>query len=162
DFVAKNPAYANMPWYLFTGFINERLMVCLMHGGFTAVALSQLHKKFPLGILGAMALHFFGNFPIYLGGIDLGGLGKPVWQTILGIWTIIYFMGMLLLLSRLYYGKFNLGKFIFGNSVCPECGFVYPSRFFAMNAINKKYERCPNCKKWHWVTVFKKDKEEAI
>lgn len=160
QFVAKNPVYADTPWYMFTGFINERFMVCLMHGAFTAVALSRLHKKFILGVLGAMALHFFGNFPIYLGGIDFGGIGKPTWQTILGIYVILYFIAMLLLLSKLYYGNFNLGKFIFGNSVCPECEFVYPSRFWALNALNKKYERCPNCKKWHWVTIFKKDQKD--
>ncbi len=158
SFVPGNPAYSNMPWYMFTGFINERFMVCVCHGAFTAFALSRLHKKFYIGILGAMALHFIGNFPIYLAGIDLGGFGKTTWQIILSIWVLLYFFAMIFLLTYLYYGKFNLGKFIFGNSVCPECGFVYPSWFISLNWFNKKYEKCPNCKKWHWVAIFKKDK----
>jgi ssDNA-binding Zn-finger/Zn-ribbon topoisomerase 1 len=159
SFVAKNPAYANLPWYMFTGFINERFMVCVCHGAFNAFALSRLHKKFYLGVMGAMLLHFFANFPIFLAAIDLGGFGKGAWQVILGLWVVLYFIAMLLLLTYLYYGNFKFAKFFFGNSTCPECGFVYPGPIFGLNAVTKRYERCPNCKKWHWVTKFKKDEK---
>lgn len=93
-FVAGNAATANIPWFLFTGFLFERLFVCLMHGAFTATALRWLGKGFPIGVLFAMALHFFGNFPIYLASIDFGGLGAAAWQATVGTWIQFYIAGM--------------------------------------------------------------------
>lgn len=158
-FVAASSAYTNIPWYQYSGFLNERFMVSIIHGVFTATALRRLHKGFIWGLLGAMCLHYFGNLPIYLAGIGFFGFSKETWQVILAVYTPIYFVLMLLLLSYYSYGKENLGKLLFGNSVCPECGFQYPAPIMALNSINKRYERCPNCKKWHWVKMWRKDYE---
>lgn len=159
SFIEKSPELSVYPWYMYTGFINERFMVCAIHGAFTAVALKQLHKKFIIGILFAMALHFTGNFPIYLSKINFPAFGATSWQIILQIWVILFFFVMIALLSKIYYGKFQVGKFLFGISVCPECSAEYPSPVWAINLLHKRYEKCPHCKKWHIVSVFKKESQ---
>lgn len=151
--LAKNPAIASLPWYLLGGFINERVMVCLMHGVFTATALRQVSKHFPIGLLGAMAMHYLANFPIYLAVINFGGLGKSVWRMILAIWVPFYFLAMVGLLVYFLFGKLtvqNTSLFVNGRAKCPECGTVYIRPIFAISGITKRYERCPACKKWHW------------
>jgi hypothetical protein len=157
NFIASVPAYANIPWYQYTGFLNERFMVCVIHGVFTATALRKLHNGFIWGLLGAMFLHLMGNFPIYLSRINFGNLGHETWQIILTIYVPLYFILMLLLLSYYNYGKANLGMLLFGKSHCPECGYEYAPPILALNWITKRYERCPNCKKWHWVNEWKKE-----
>lgn len=97
--LAKSPQVASLPWFLLGGYISERFMVCLMHGAFTAVALRQLRKAFVVGVLGAMLLHFVGNFPIFLAGNNFGGLGKSTWQIILSVWVPLYFLAMVALLA---------------------------------------------------------------
>ena len=157
SFIASAPVYVNIPWYQFSGFANERFMVCLMHGVFTATAVRKLHKGFVWGVLGAMALHYFGNLPIYLAGINLANFGKETWQIILTIYIPVYFIGSLLLLSYYSYGKANLGQLLHGLSLCPDCKTEYPAPIIAMNWLNKRYERCPNCKKWHWIKMWRKE-----
>jgi hypothetical protein len=58
--IARNPHYAHLPWYLFTGYFGERLVVCFLHGVMTAVAVSGVRRGFRQGLLGylaAMGLH---------------------------------------------------------------------------------------------------------
>jgi hypothetical protein len=149
--VARMPEFAPLPFYMFGGFFVERLMVCLMHGGFTAVALRKLRNGFLWGVLGAMALHYIGNFPLYLAALDFGKLGKTTWQVILTIWVPLYFLSMLALLARLNYGRFEVGRFAFGETRCPECGLMYPRPLLGLNFFKWRYERCPHCRKFHWV-----------
>lgn len=149
-FIAESTMPA-LPWYHYTGFMNERFMVCIIHGGMTAVVLSRPKNSLLLGLLGGMFLHFMGNFPIYLSAINFAGLGKETWQVILQAWVALYFAGIILILVRLSVGSINPGKFFYGNSVCPECGLEYPAPTFAVNWVTKRYEKCPGCKKWHWV-----------
>lgn len=145
--------YSSYPWYMFTGFLNERFIVCIMHSAFTALALSRLRKTFILGVLGAMFLHYLGNFPLYLMGIDLGGLGATTWGIIVNIWITIYFLLMITLVVFLATRKIALGRFFFGDAKCPECGTIYPRPFWlGVNMVTRRYERCPQCKKWHWIT----------
>lgn len=157
NFIAQAPQYSSMPWYYFSGFINERFMVCIIHGGFTAFALSRLGNKFWLGILGAMGLHFLGNFPIYLAGVNFPAFGKEAWQIILQFYVIGFFFGMIALLAYLKFGTIKIGKFLFQNSVCPGCGKTYDPPFIGLNFFNKRYEPCPHCKKWHWVKMWVHD-----
>ncbi|MGD8717749.1 MAG: hypothetical protein PVH29_02905 [Candidatus Zixiibacteriota bacterium] len=147
--IAIHPDYADLPFYLFTGFLGERTLVCIMHGAFTAAALVLLRRRFFVGVLAAMGLHYVGNFPIYLGQLDPLGFGKTAWQVILSIWVLIYFFAMLALLARLAHGEFRLGQFCYGMAKCPECGHIYPRPLWALNLGKKRYERCPACKKWH-------------
>ena len=48
--LAKNPRIASLPWYMLGGYMQERFMVCVMHGVFTAVALRQVRKALILGV----------------------------------------------------------------------------------------------------------------
>ena len=156
-FIASTPAYANIPWYQFTGFANERFMVCLIHGAFTATALRMkyVNKKFVLGIACAMGLHYLGNFPIYLSHLNFGNFGQITWGIILSVYTMVFFILMLLLLAYYSTGKMSVGSFLFGKSVCPGCNTTYSPPLLGLNWFNKRYEKCPNCRKWHWVTKWK-------
>lgn len=156
-FISTAPQFAGLPWYMFTGFLNERFMVCVIHGGFTAVALWRFRNKFILGILTAMLLHFLGNFPIYLSAIKFGGFSKTTWQVILQLYVILFFFGIIALLAKFKYKKVAIGKFLLGRSKCPECTNIYDTPVFGLNWFAKRYEKCPNCNKWHWVKRFDKD-----
>lgn len=159
--LAKNPAIAALPWYALGGFLNERFMVCVMHGAWTTLALRRLRVNFMAGLLGAMGLHYLANFPIYLAAINLGGLGKSIWYIILAIWVPLYFLGMVALLIYFIYGRLNLQNinlFINGRATCPECGAVYVRPWFGVNGLTKRYERCPSCKSWRWVGIWRKEK----
>jgi len=159
SFVAAAPQFSDMPWYYFTGFLNERIMVCLIHGAMTALALNMLRRKFIFGLLAAMLMHFLGNFPIYLTGINFGDLGKETWQVITQFWVVLYFISSLVILARLHLGTFKITQFLYDNSVCPGCGFTYPPPLLGINWFTKRYEQCPSCKKWHWVGIWKKKNE---
>jgi hypothetical protein len=131
-------------------------MVCLLHGGFVSVALWRLRDKFLLGVAGAMLLHFFGNFPIYLMHKNLFGFGLTAWSVIVNLWLAFYFFGGIALLSYFVYGKADIGRFIFGRTRCPDCGCVYDSSLFGFNLGVKRYERCSGCKRWHMIGIANK------
>jgi ssDNA-binding Zn-finger/Zn-ribbon topoisomerase 1 len=157
NFIGQSAQYSTMPWYYFSGFINERFMVCIIHGGMTSFVLSRLNNKFIFGLLGSMCLHFIGNFPIFLAAVNFPALGKETWQVILSLWVTAFFFSMACLLVYFKMGSLQVGKFFYGNSVCPECGFNYPAPVIAINSFKTRYERCPNCRKWHWVKMWKKE-----
>lgn len=149
--LANSPQIGSLPWYSLGGYINERFMVCIMHGVFTAMALRQLRRVFFMGIAGAAFLHFLGNFPIYLAGINFAGIGRPAWQIILGLWVSFYFMFMLALLAYFTFGKLEkITIFLYGKARCPQCGLVYSRPLFGINMVTRRYERCPGCHKYHW------------
>ena len=160
--VAAVPEFANTPFWQFTGFLNERLMVCLLHGAFVSVALWRLRNKFLAGVLGAMLLHFFGNFPIYLMQKNLFGWGPNVWSLVVGLWVAAYFLGGVLLLTYFVYGRVGLGRLVFGRSKCPECETIYDSSLLALNLGTRRYERCPGCKRWHMIGIANKVNEEEL
>jgi uncharacterized membrane protein YhfC len=65
--VAQNDVYDALPWYAFTGFLNERIMTCFAHGVLTAILVIGIHRRrrFVLyGYLAALGLHLFLNAPI--------------------------------------------------------------------------------------------------
>ena len=67
--VAQNNAYASLPWYAFTGFLNERIMACFAHGVFTALLLTGMQqggRSISYGLLAAIGLHLFLNVPAVL------------------------------------------------------------------------------------------------
>jgi len=64
--VAQNDPYSSLPWYAFTGFLNERIMACFAHGILTAVLVIGLQRggRYILyGSLTAIGLHLFLNAP---------------------------------------------------------------------------------------------------
>jgi hypothetical protein len=90
--LARSSSYPDLPFYLFGGFFIERLEVCFLHGAMVAPAFVALarRRRFWLGALAGVALHFFLNFPIYLAQIDLLGLGREVWTQLLLLWMLAY------------------------------------------------------------------------
>jgi hypothetical protein len=151
--IARVPAYQGMPFYLFGGYISERLMTCVFHSVFVGVALWRWRRGFVFGVLGAMALHWMGNFPIFLMAWDVGGMGKTFWAAVVQGWLILYFLGALALLSYFAFGRVSPALLFYGRRKCPECGEEYDaSLFFAFNFGKTRYERCPHCRHWHWTT----------
>lgn len=150
--VSRAPEIARLPWYLLGGFITERFMVCVMHGVFTATALKQLRDRFYLGLLMAMALHFTGNFPIFMGAEGYFGWERATWQYVLSFWVTVYFLLLLMLLVFLMTGRVRrVGRVLLGRRVCPACHHRYDIPLLGINMGPWRYERCSRCKKWHWV-----------
>jgi len=62
--VGLNTTYAEMPWYLFAGFLQERFLVCLAHAILTAIVVSgwqQGRRSLLVGYLAAVGLHALAN-----------------------------------------------------------------------------------------------------
>jgi hypothetical protein len=103
--VARAPALAAMPWFSFTGFIIERILICIWHPAFAAVTVFTAARRpalIPIAFLGSAALHFIGNLPIFLAARDFLGLGRANWQLALLGWTLLYSALMALLLALLW------------------------------------------------------------
>ena len=96
--LAHSPTWAAMPFYQFGGYFQERLMVCVFHSAFVAVTLWQLRRRFIPGLIGAMTLHWLGNFPISLMAWNTFGLGHTLWSLLVQGWVMLYFVAMLALL----------------------------------------------------------------
>jgi len=154
--IAKAPQFQNLAWYDFMGYLNERFMVCIFHASFTAFALLFMRKKFWLGFLIALSLHYTLNFPIYLKALDAFGLGKTAWDGILALFLLGTFLGMGTVLGKLAAGGRTIAQMVYGEAKCPDCGKIYPRPMFrAINLGLQRYERCPYCGKWHMTTRYK-------
>jgi hypothetical protein len=151
--VAASPALAPLPWYMFGGFVAERLMVCLWHAAFTAVAVaaaSLAPARVPAAFAASMALHFLGNFPIYLAALRLFGLDAAQWQLLLFAWTIVYTVAMAFLivfLARATGARF----FPPARRLCRHCGKDYKAPIMGLNLGAWRYEACTLCGKSQWV-----------
>jgi len=67
--IGQNPDYGSLPWYAFTGYLNERLMTCFTHGVMTAILVTAMQRggRFILpGYLVALGLHLFFNLPVVM------------------------------------------------------------------------------------------------
>ncbi len=98
--LSKSPSYPDLPFWMFGGFIVERLAVCFLHGVMLVPALYALASggSFLVGGIVGMTLHFLLNFPIYLAGINLFGLGEA-WKPILLLWILLFvILGVVLVL----------------------------------------------------------------
>jgi len=117
---------------------------------FVAVALWRLRRRFEIGVVGAAGLHWLGNFPISLMAWNAGGLGKAFWTVAVQCWLLFYFFAAVALLARFAFGRLALGRLLFGSRHCPECHAEYDAPIFAVNLGSARYERCPQCRRWHW------------
>jgi len=153
--LGKIPAIAVQPWHLLGGYIGERLMVCVMHAGFTYAALYLILRGKPgaaaIGILLAIALHWLANFPIYLAHLNPWGLSRDAWTLLLSAWVLFACLAMGIFLARAAFGSSWLEALFRGTMTCPGCGVTYRRPFFRFNLCLKSYERCPTCRKWHLV-----------
>ncbi len=86
---AHVPAYAALPWYMLTGFLSERVMVCFAHGVMTSIFMLGLHRGgawAAAGYLGAVSLHALLNAGPML--FQLGML--PMW--VISLWEVAMFI----------------------------------------------------------------------
>jgi hypothetical protein len=96
----KSPSYPDLPFWMFGGFVFERLEVCFLHGALLIPPFYALARgrSFLLGGLAGMAGHFLLNFPIYLASINLPGLGEA-WKPLLLLWVLLFvILGAILVL----------------------------------------------------------------
>jgi hypothetical protein len=62
--IAQSPDYNQLPWYMFTGYASERLIVTFGHGLMTSLAILGLHhggRNVLFGYLSAVGLHALIN-----------------------------------------------------------------------------------------------------
>ena len=119
-----------LPFYQFGGYVVERLMVCVFHAAFVSMTLWRLRRRFALGLAGAMALHWLGNFPILLMAWNVGGMGKTFWALAVQCWLLAYFVGAMALLFCFGFRRVTLTKPFYGRRHCPECGGNYDAPAF--------------------------------
>lgn len=154
--LARSPAFAALPFYAFNGFIGERAVVCFLHGAMIVFAYSRLAagRSFIVGGLIGMALHFALNLPIFLAKIDLFGIGNVAWAIVLALWVPMFAIALGVVVTRLSRGRFR--EAMLGFSTCPQCHAEYPRPLLALNFGPVRYERCPNCRHFHWVKVWRR------
>jgi hypothetical protein len=87
----KSPSYPDLPFWMFGGFLVERLEVCFLHGALLIPPFYALAsgRSFLLGGLAGIVGHFLLNFPIYLASINLLGLGET-WKPVLLLWILLF------------------------------------------------------------------------
>jgi hypothetical protein len=102
--VAQDPDLRELPFHVFTGYQMERLLVCLMHGAFTATVVVGLATGRSLvpRFLGAMLLHLVGNAPILVLALLREQLGAELVAQLLFLWVLAYAGAMGWLLARYY------------------------------------------------------------
>jgi len=152
--IASDPQTLTMPWYLSSGFIVERLMVCFIHSALVLIAADALCHHKLRGMLLALVFHWLVNLPVFLSHqypLDAAGI---VWGQLLWTWNSLFFVGALVYLGL---GMLTLTERIaafLGKAICPECRTLYVRPWWGVNRIGKRYERCPQCKHYHWTTLY--------
>jgi hypothetical protein len=159
--VSHQPALARLPFYQFGGYINERLMTCVFHSAFVAITLSSLRRHWVLGLVGAVLAHWAANFPLTLMAWNAGGLGRATWEVIVGLWLVGLFMAAMTWLTYLIFGRVLHLRLMYGLRHCPECDTDYEPSVLAINNGEKRFERCPHCRKWHWTLPSKAEQLES-
>jgi len=94
--IAADPEYSTLPWFVFTGYASERLVVCFGHGVMTALLVWGWNEgKAGRGYLKAVALHAASNIGPFLALIGV------VSGAVAGIWTAAALLVMVALFERL-------------------------------------------------------------
>lgn len=94
--IARVPAYRDLPFWMFGGFVGERVVVALFHATFTMLAVRRWGDGFGRGLLAAMAAHWAANFPIVLMALKVPDLGAR-WPTVISGWLGLGFLAALAL-----------------------------------------------------------------
>jgi hypothetical protein len=154
---ANDPHLAKLPWYMFGGFLSERLMTCVAHALFALPTVMLSRRDWKWGLMGlslGMLLHFISNAPIVL--MHRGAFGwKPeVWGVVVQLWLALYTVAGLVALIVVAAGRKMLRRIWSSRMICPGCGAMYRQPIFlGLNFGLKRFERCGVCRKWHWVTL---------
>ena len=96
--VERSGQYATLPWYAFTGFLNERIMTCFAHGVMTAVLVIGLQRGSMYilkGYMYAVSVHLFLNGPVAL--YQLRWISNELY----GVALIIPFIVLALMFERM-------------------------------------------------------------
>jgi len=157
--IAADPSTLTLPWYQSSGFIIERLMVCVIHSALVLLAVDALCSRKLWRLLLPLVIHWLLNFPIYLSTrvpLDAAGIvcGQLLWM-----WSSLFFVGALIYLGQRLLTPSERIAALLGKAVCPECHTLYVRPWRGMNRIGKRYERCPQCKHYHWTTLYREDSE---
>jgi hypothetical protein len=154
--LTRTPEVAGMPFWMFGGFLTERFIVCFLHGAFVVFLFHGLAtgRSFWPGALAGMGLHYIANFPIYFAGLGVLPLSNEIWQAVLFMYLLVLTLALAAAVNGLVGGR--LGEAALGRSDCPECGANYVRPLFGANLGPVRYERCPNCRKFHLVRIGKK------
>lgn len=150
DQIAGIPQFASLPFYQFGGYAAERLMTCVFHSAFVSMSLWCLRRRFAFGFAGAVALHWLGNFPVFLMKWDAGGLGGAAWAILIPCFLLLYLFAAAGLLACFTFGKFAPVRILYGRRECPECHGEYDPPLLALNFGRTRYDHCPHCRRWHW------------
>jgi hypothetical protein len=94
--IASSGAYGQYPWYAFTGFLGERLLVVFLHGFMTSLFLwLAFRRKAGFGYLAAAGTHAVLNAPAMLYQLGLA----PAW--IASLWLVAVLIGCLIVFERI-------------------------------------------------------------
>jgi hypothetical protein len=87
--LVASATYPDLPFWMFYGFVIERLEVCFLHGVLVAFPIARLArgKTFWPGAVAGVALHLLINFPIYPAQIAVFDLGGRAWSIIVMGWV---------------------------------------------------------------------------
>jgi hypothetical protein len=152
--IASDPQTLSLAWYQSSGFIVERLMVCFIHSALILIAAEALIHKKLWGMVLALVFHWLLNFPIYLSYQYPLDAARNVWGQLLWTWNTLFFVGAMIYLGQsLLTPEQRIAAFL-GKAVCPECQTLYVRPWWGINRIGKRYERCPQCKHYHWTTLY--------
>ncbi len=84
--IVGSPQYAGYPWYLFTGYLFERVLTVFIHGVMTAVLVAGLaERRLWPWYLGAVGIHSVINLPVSL--FQMGRLSTPL----ISAWILVAF-----------------------------------------------------------------------
>lgn len=91
--VAQNPTYAGLPWYLFSGYASERLIVCFGHGMLTAFITAGLQRSSGAAVRGyltAIVLHALLNIGPMLLALGLVSMAVVQFPLILALILLLF------------------------------------------------------------------------
>jgi len=141
------PANSMLPFgYVLLGFIAERLMFCFLHGAFTSLVLSHGKRRWGIGLGKAIGLHLLAVLPLHLSQMNILGINPRAWRTILPLYLVFFFIGMIFMLIYLRSGAKGIYEtFVRADINCASCGKPYKRSFWMTNVSNKEYDFCPSC-----------------
>ena len=77
-----------------------------------------------------MSVHWLANFPIAMAQRGWFGRNPLVSQVILSLWVFACFAVAVAWMARLLFPEVRIGRMLFGEAVCPECGQRYERGVF--------------------------------
>lgn len=163
EFIQNNPQLRDLPFYQFGGFIAERLLVSVVHGGFTLASVLAIERGvrwLPLGLFISMTLHFVGNLPAFLASMNLG-LPADAVSVLALLWVIVLYALTLAAVVAIHFGWSQFKLILRGKRVCPYCRESFSRQWLALNLGFRSYERCPHCRRWHLVDLRENLPDEA-